>query len=907
MIIRFNINFHTIWGQVLYVIGSIPELGSWNVSMAQPMTYMGDGNWNLEIELPPREVSSQVSSEISFEYRYFMSSNDKLIFEEWQKNHHFSTDKIKLSYFLYDYWQNRPQNQAYYSSAFIKSFFAHPCNKFERVIKSNKTVIIKVLSPHIGRNQSLGISGNQEELGNWDSEKIHIMGCERFPEWSIEFDASKLTSPIEYKFCIVDNDSKKVIRWENGDNRILNLPPLNENETGIISGLQFTEYQADWKCAGLVIPVFSLKSENSFGIGDFGDLKKILDWAKATSQKMIQILPVNDTTMTHTRTDSYPYNAISIYALHPLYLDLEKMGDLKDTSRTEYYKQKQTELNQLESVDYELVDRYKWEYFNEIYALDGEKVLLSPEFKAFFEENKEWLIPYAAYSYLREKNKTCDFRQWKDFSKYNKEKIEKFCNSQNTHYKEIAIYYYLQFHLHIQMSEVRDYAYSNGIVLKGDIPIGISRVSVEAWTSPDYYNMDMQAGAPPDDFSVNGQNWGFPTYNWNVMEEDNYSWWKKRFRKMSDYFDAYRIDHILGFFRIWEIPQKSVQGLLGCFNPSLPFSIHEIENAGLDFKVERFTTPHINENFLSEIFGEYTAEVKDVYLQRSSSHHFALKERFGTQRKIEAYFSDKNDEKSILIREGLYSIANEVLFIEDHVKIKHYHPRIQASISFIYNELSNSEQYAFDQLYWNYFYQRHNEFWKEQGYKRLIPLISCTDMLVCGEDLGMIPHSVPEVMNKLQILSLEIERMPKESHVEFTNLKQLPYHSVCTTSTHDMSTIRGWWLEDIEKTQRYYNQVLKRDGNAPSDCTTNICRQIIKNHLDSRAMLTVIPFQDWLSIDEQLRKPDCESERINIPANTKHYWRYRMHITIEKLLTTEKLNASIRELIEDSGRNEDPK
>ncbi len=899
MKISFNIHFHTIWGQTLYVIGSIPGLGAWNISMAQLMEYSGDGNWNLEIELPDEEIS--------FEYRYFMYSNDKLIFEEWQKNHHFYSYKADSSYFLHDYWQNRPQNQAYYSSAFIKSFFAHPCNKFERVIKSDKKIIIKALAPHTGRNQSLCISGNQAELGNWDSNQLLVMGCDHFPEWEIEFDAGKLSYPIEYKFCIIDNDSKKIIRWENGDNRTLNLPPLKKNETGIISGLQFRENQATWKCAGTVIPVFSLRSENSFGIGDLGDLKKMLDWAKLTSQKMIQILPVNDTTMTHTRLDSYPYNAISIYALHPLYLNLEKMGRLKDVSRNKHYTQKQAELNQLDSVDYESVDRYKWEYFNELYSQDGEEVLLSPEFILFFEENKDWLIPYAAYSYLREKNKTCNFRQWKDFSKYEKGKIENLCSIQSPHYKEIAIYYYLQFHLHKQISEVRDYAYSNGIVLKGDIPIGISRVSVEAWTSPDYYNMDMQAGAPPDDFSITGQNWGFPTYNWDIMENDDYSWWKKRFRKISDYFDAYRIDHILGFFRIWEIPEKSVQGLLGYFNPSLPFSIPEIENAGLEFKIERFTTPHINELFLPELFGEYTPEVRDIYLERSSSHHSALKERFDTQRKIESYFADKNDEKSTIIREGLYCIVNEVLFIEDHKKINHFHPRISASTSFIYKELSNSDRYAFDYLYWNYYYQRHNEFWKEQGYKRLIPLISCTDMLVCGEDLGMIPHSVPEVMNKLQILSLEIERMPKESNIEFTDLKQIPYHSVCTTSTHDMSTIRGWWLEDREKRQRYYNQVLQQEGKAPVDCSTDICRQIIKNHLDSPAMLAIIPFQDWLSIDEQLRKVDCESERINIPANTKHYWRYKMHITIEELLTSEKLNTSIKELIEDSSRNGDLK
>ncbi len=894
MRISFNINFHTVWGQILHITGSLPELGNWNTEQAHPMRYLGDGNWNFEIELPEKSID--------FEYRYFMSSNGKLVFEEWQKNHHLEIKDTNLSYVLHDFWQNLPQNQAYYSSAFTRSFFAHPCNKFERVIKSNRKVLIKILAPHIGRNQSLGISGNQDELGNWDISRALILGCDKFPEWYAEFDASTLRYPIEYKFFIIDNDTRSVVSWENGDNRLLTLPPVKENELGVVSGLRFREHQPDWKCAGLVIPVFSLRSENSFGIGDFGDLRNILDWARLTSQKVIQILPVNDTTMTHTWKDSYPYNAISIYALHPLYLCPWKMGTLDNPERTGYYRQKQVELNAPEQVDYEQTDRCKWEFFREIYIQNGEQTLNSIEYQVFFEDNKSWLIPYGAYSCFREKFGTCDFSRWEEYSQYDKESIEKLWTPQSTWYKDIAFYSYLQFHLHLQMEEVRNYARSNGIVLKGDIPIGISKTSIEAWTDPGYFHMNLQAGAPPDDFSVTGQNWGFPTYNWETMEADGYTWWRNRFRKMSDYFDAYRIDHILGFFRIWEIPENSVQGLCGCFNPALPFSKQEIENTGLTFSAKRFTTAHIHENFLPGLFEDFTAEVKDIYLEKSTSHHFSLKEQFNTQRKIENYFYGKNDPKSRIILAGLFSIANEILFIEDTKLPEHYHPRISAASSFLYQELDNADRYAFDYLYWNYFYQRHNEFWKEQGYKRLVPLISSTDMLVCGEDLGMIPQSVPEVMHKLQILSLEIERMPKEMNIEFTDLKQLPYYSVCTTSTHDMPTMREWWRENPEKTRHYYNQVLGYSGEAPEDCDTTLCRQILLNHLSSPSMLAIIPFQDWLSISDNLRKADPGSERVNIPADPGHYWRYRMHLTIEELIKADDLNADIRELIRKSNR-----
>ncbi|GHT48832.1 4-alpha-glucanotransferase [Bacteroidia bacterium] len=865
MKIRFNINFHTIWGQTLYITGSIPELGNWNTAAAKEMDYIEDGNWTLELNLPDKAVN--------LEYRYFLKSNNKLTFEEWNKNHFLTIIDTQQSYYLLDYWQNRPQNQALYSSAFIKSWFAHPCDKFERVLKSKRKIRLKILAPSIAKNESLAISGNQEEMGNWDPEKALVTACEKFPEWWVDLDSGNIRYPLEYKFCILNNDTKSVVRWETGENRTLILPDLEANETGIVSGLQFRDEQTQWRGAGVAIPVFSLRTQNSFGIGDFEDLHRMIDWVKATHQKIIQILPINDTTMTHTRLDSYPYNAVSIYALHPLYLSLDGVGTLKDPARNAFYHTKQQELNRLPVVDYEEVDRLKWDFFREIFQQEGEEIMTSQAFTVFWEENKDWLLPYAAYS----------------------------CQRDN--YPAPGLYYYIQFHAHQQLTKVRNYARQYGIVLKGDIPIGISRESVEAQTEPGYFNMNFQAGAPPDDFSFKGQNWGFPTYNWNAMEADDYHWWKKRFRKMADYFDAYRIDHILGFFRIWQIPEDSIEGLLGYFSPALPFSIEEIENAGLKFRGEGFTKAHIHEKCLPELFGEYTSEVQQLYLDRIDAEHFALKQKWDTQRKIQAGFAGKEDDKSRMIGAGLFSICNEVLFIEDHEQRGYYHPRISASSASIYQELDHAGQYAFDYLYWNYFYQRNNEFWKKEALKHLTPLVNATDMLVCGEDLGMIPHTVPEVMHKLQILSLEIERMPKSPDREFTDLNRLPYLSVCTTSTHDMTTLRGWWKEDKEKTQRYFNEVLKREGAAPAECTPEISEAIIRNHLTAPSMLTIIPLQDWLAMDAQLRIPDPDAERINIPAHSRHYWRYRMHLTIEELLQAETLNTKIRELIQQSSRN----
>ncbi|MCL2650657.1 MAG: 4-alpha-glucanotransferase [Candidatus Azobacteroides sp.] len=895
MKITFNINFFTVWGQSLYITGSIPELGSWEVCEAKAMEYKGDGNWSLVIDLPEKTAG--------FEYRYFLKTNDKLMFEEWNTNHSLTISGASKSYFLLDYWQTRPQNLAYYSSAFIKSLFAHPCNKFERVVKSGKKLLIKILAPHVGNTQSLAIIGNQKELGNWDVSKALILSCDKFPLWSVELDAGKLVYPLEYKFLIVNDSDKSVACWESGENRVLDNLPLEKNSMGVVSGLRFRDTSFDYKCAGLVIPVFSLRSSNSFGIGDFADLKEMVNWAKLTSQKIVQVLPINDTTITHTWIDSYPYNAVSVYALHPLYLSLQRIGTLNNKERADFYAQKQQELNKLNAVDYELVSQVKWAFFREIYEQDGKETLTSDEFLRFFEQNRNWLIPYAAFSYLRDKTGTVDFSQWGEHAKYNKSAIEKLTSKTAENYSEIAFYYFLQYHLDKQLAEVRNYAYSNGIVLKGDVPIGVSRTSVDVWTDPQYFNLDCSAGAPPDDFSVTGQNWFFPTYNWEEMERDDYEWWKRRFRKMSDYFDAYRIDHILGFFRIWEISEQYIQGLCGTFSPALPLSVGEIENAGFHFNKEWVTIPHINEYFLPELFGDQASEACNTFLQRFSANYFILKEKFDTQSKVRTYFAGKDDPKSIQLRDGLYKILEEVLFIPDKKESGKYHPRISAMNSYMYRELNNSDKYAFDYLYWNFFYQRHNDFWKEQGYKHLTPLISSTNMMVCGEDLGMIPQSIPEVMHKLQIFSLEIERMPKEVNMEFANLRNLPYMSVCTSSTHDMSTIRGWWREDRGKIQRYYNQVLHRFGEAPEDCSPDLCEQILRNHLWAPSMLVIIPFQDWLSIDGNVRNWDVDFERINQPVNPRHYWRYRMHLGIEDLIANEDLNGKIKNMIESSGRS----
>ena len=889
MTVSFNIEYRTSWGEEVRIAGLLPE--------SIPMHTTDGIYWTADVELEvPKEG-------MTINYSYQIEQNQIIIRKEWDSfpRRLFLSGNSKKKYQIKDCWKNIPEQLYYYSSAFTEALLAHP-DRAEIPPCHRKGLVIKAYAPRINKDYSLAICGNQKALGNWDPDKAIPMSDANFPEWQIELDASKLKFPLEYKFILYHKEEKKADCWENNPNRYLADPELKTNETLVISDRYAYFDIPVWKGAGIAIPVFSLKSENSFGVGDFGDLKRMIDWAVSTQQKVIQILPLNDTTMTHAWTDSYPYNSISIYAFHPMYADIKQMGTLKDKSAAAKFNKKQKELNGLPAMDYEAVNQTKWEYFRLIFKQEGEKVLASGEFGEFFNANKEWLQPYAVFSYLRDAFQTPNFREWPRHSVYNAQDIEKMCRPESVDYPHIALYYYIQFHLHLQLVAATKYAREHGVVLKGDIPIGISRNSVEAWTEPYYFNLNGQAGAPPDDFSVNGQNWGFPTYNWDVMEKDGYRWWMKRFQKMSEYFDAYRIDHILGFFRIWEIPMHAVHGLLGQFIPSIPMSREEIESYGLPFRKE-YLIPYIHESFLGQVFGPHTDYVKQTFLLPAEAPGiYHMKPEFATQREVESFFAGKNDENSLWIRDGLYTLISDVLFVPDTKEKDKYHPRIGIQRDFIFRSLNELEQNAFNKLYDQYYYHRHNDFWRQQAMKKLPQLTQSTRMLVCGEDLGMIPDCVSSVMNDLRILSLEIQRMPKNPMYEFGYLNEYPYRSVCTISTHDMSTLRGWWEEDYLQTQRYYNTMLGHYGTAPTVATPDLCEEVVRNHLKSNSILCILSLQDWLSIDGKWRNPNVQEERINVPANPRNYWRYRMHLTLEQLMKAEELNDKIRELIKYTGR-----
>ena len=890
MILYFHIEYRTAFGEEVTL--NIIENGE--VSTHR-MTTVNGVEWCCE--LTQRTACRRLT------YYYKVTVDNATERSEWQTVKHVLdfTCTAATEYHVHDRWNDMPDDSYLYSSAFTDCI-NHQELQPMKPTSYDRTLRLIVRAPQLRDGECLAVLGDRKALGEWCPDKALPMTLHNYCEWAVDIDASQFHGEhIELKF-VVTNASGHMMMWECGYNRCLTLPDMKKGET-VVYGLDQAFFEI-WnrRLAGTLVPVFSLRTRESAGIGDFGDLKMMIDLMANTGQRVLQLLPINDTTITHTWTDSYPYSCISIFAIHPQYADLRSLPELDDEEARKEAEAECRRLNALPQIDYEKVNAFKLEYLRKVFQQEGKKIMKSAQFKAFFQVTQNWLVPYAQYSWLRDKYGTADFTQWKDHNTWTEDDRAMLSDSRTKEYQEVAFYYFVQYILSSQMKEAHEYAKQKGVILKGDIPIGVNRYSCDVWMEPKYFNLNGQAGAPPDNFSVNGQNWGFPTYNWDEMLKDGCQWWTRRFQNMSQFFDAYRIDHVLGFFRIWEIPIDCVHGLTGQFAPSQAMSRDEIMLYGLNFQEERFTQPFITDWVLDRVFHERANEVRREYLERIDGERYRMKPDVDTQRKIEARFAGVTRQEDLWLRDGLYSLVSDVLFVRDRNRADMFHPRISAQLDFIYESLYDNDKQAFNRLYNDYYYRRNNQFWYREAMKKLPKLVQATRMLVCAEDLGMVPDCVPWVMNELKILSLELQSMPKSVTTRFGHLSQNPYRSVCTISSHDMPTLRQWWDEDYERTQDYYNSMLHREGTAPHPLPGWLAKDIIARHLDSPSMLCILSVQDWLAMDERLRLPDADAERINIPANPKHYWRYRMHLNIEDLIADGKFIDDISTLVGQAGR-----
>jgi len=858
--IVFSLPFRTTYGQSLLIVGATPELGQWDPARGLRMRYQANGFWKAEIDLPGEEGES-------FGYQYVLDDrNTGIRHSEGGRNRSFSPRDYRgiETVEQRDFWRHPVNSEAILDTApFRKTVFrrrqsdqGHHC--LHRTAQG-ASVRLRVPAARIAPGYSLYVTGNIPALGFWNPEKalpLHDCG---YPDWQVDFHVCRTEIPFQYKYIIADPE-KNSVTWESGDNRRLTDHDSSINKEYhaiVVSDHPFRSFAAPWKGAGLAIPVFSLRTARGLGVGEFLDLKPLADWAKKMGLQMIQILPVNDTSVRLNWHDAYPYATLSVFALHPLYLNLQTIEGLSKSMIHEIEAVAE-QLNQKDVVDYEAVMSAKMGFIIRIFAEQARDFLASAAFQAFLEEHADWLKPYAAFCYLRDLHGAGDYRNWGEFSRITPAAIERLTGPDTPHNREIAFHYFIQYHLHQQLLEASQYARDCDIVLKGDIPIGVDKASVETWLHPEWFNMDKSAGAPPDDFAVEGQNWGFPTYQWEAMAADGYTWWKKRLGHLSRYFDAIRLDHIIGFFRIWEIPGDAVTALKGRFSPAIPLSRAEMEAAG----------------------------IKDI------------------DSLCDAYITDDRTDAHDTLLHGLFRLHDDVVLIPDKPGDREFfHPRIAMELTLAFGSLDDQTKAALMRFYEDYYFERQESSWAQGAREKLSALKSATDMLICGEDLGMVPRCVPKVMEDLGLLCLRIQRMPAEPWTIFADPAAYPYLSVASPSSHDMSTIRGWWEEaDRAFVQLYYSRILGHQGVAPKTCEPWICRQIVALHLNSRSMWAVFPIQDILGMSAGLRRPDPREERINVPADAHNRWNFRLHRTLEELLLQPSFNAEVRVMVNASNR-----
>ncbi|PON44078.1 Glycoside hydrolase [Trema orientale] len=904
--VRFRLPYYTQWGQSLVVSGSESVLGAWNVKNGLLLSPVHEGDellWCGTIAVP---------SGFESEYSYYVVDDNKNVLrsEVGNKRKLLLPQGIEdgILVELHDLWQTGadtlPFRSAFKDVIFRRSFtlkVERPLGVIENKLDNEDSIIVhfKICSPNIEEGTSIYVVGSSTKLGQWKIEGGLKLSYSGESIWHVDCVLPKAHFPIKYPWENAGNFS-----LETGPTRDLSLESSNAKPGYIVLSDGMVR-ETSWRGAGVAIPMFSIRSETDLGVGEFLDLKLLVDWAVQSGFHLVQLLPINDTSVHGMWWDSYPYSSLSVFALHPLYLRVQALsGNIPQDIKVEIEKAKE----QLDGkdVDYEATLTTKLSIARKVFAQEKELILNSSSFQEFFSENEDWLKPYAAFCFLRDFFETSDHSQWGRFSHYSKDKLEKLVAKERLHYDVICFHYYIQYHLHLQLSEAADYARKKGVILKGDLPIGVDRNSVDTWVYPNLFRMNTSTGAPPDYFDKNGQNWGFPTYNWEEMSKENYAWWRGRLAQMANYFTAYRIDHILGFFRIWELPEHAMTGLVGKFRPSIPLSQEELEREGIwDF--DRLSRPYIQQQFLQDKFGVSWSFIASKFLNEYQKNRYEFKEDCNTEKKIASKLKSLSEmsllENENKIRLDLFDLLRNIVLIRDPEDPRKFYPRFNLEDTSSFEDLDEHSKNVLKRLYYEYYFHRQENLWRQNALKTLPVLLNSSDMLACGEDLGLIPSCVHPVMQELGLIGLRIQRMPSEPGLEFGIPSQYSYMTVCAPSCHDCSTLRAWWEEDEERRQRYFKTVVGSDLLPPSRCVPDVAHFIIKQHVDAPSMWAIFPLQDLLALKEKYTTRPATEETINDPTNPKHYWRYRVHVTLESLIEDKELITTIKDLVRGSGRS----
>jgi 4-alpha-glucanotransferase len=644
---------------------------------------------------------------------------------------------------------------------------------------------------------------------------------------------------------------------------------------------------------GAAVPVGALRTKKGMGVGEFSDLADFAVLCKKMRVGLIQILPVNDTGF-----ESSPYSSLTAFGLHPLYLRIEELEEFAEVGDLvkKRIKKARDNFDKNKRFSHYLVLKEKLEICREIYNASKAQIAKNSALSSWIDQNS-WIKQYAVYRRLKEKNDQKSWKDWSEYSSVTAADIDKLWNDKNLR-EEHLFWAWLQRALDVQFSKAAQAIKDAGLVLEGDLPILMNEDSCDVWAHPEIFIQELSAGAPPDMYSPDGQNWGFPIYNWEEQEKDNFSWWKKRLALAGKYYQAYRIDHVLGFFRIWASSHRDYSSSIGRYVPYAPITSGDLKKLGFDKgRIRWVSQPHIPTEELMNVLrknksGDVKAEADKIFskalMRVNNEELWMFKKKITGEKDIDALNFQTE------VSNYLKGKWKDRVFLE-YRKGKFF-PLWYFRNATAYKTFTAPEKSALDELLGKR-QKKSERVWAQQGLKLLSVLVQSSTMLPCAEDLGAVPSCVPKVLTKLKILGLRVTRWFRDwdksgqPYIPFENYPQL---SVCTPAVHDSSTVRQWWEQEADQ-----GQFAGFIGvpSLPKIYNPGTAKVILSKTAQARSRFRVFQIQDLLHLSNNWYSADPADERVNVPGTANDFnWTYRLPANISEIAKDKELILAVKEL-----------
>jgi 4-alpha-glucanotransferase len=652
---------------------------------------------------------------------------------------------------------------------------------------------------------------------------------------------------------------------------------------------------------GVAVPVGALRTKNGIGVGEFSDLASFALLCRKMKMRLIQILPVNDTGF-----QSSPYSSLTAFGLHPLYLSIEELDEFKtaDNPVKTRVKKAKAKFDTYKRFSHYEVLKEKLEICLDLYNANKPEIIKSASkgvLSAWTEKNS-WVKEYAVYRRLKEINEQKSWKDWKEYKNVTAEDIEKLWNDKDL--KEEHIFWvWLQHALDIQFLKASKAITDAGIIMEGDLPILMNEDSCDVWANPDIFIQELSAGAPPDMYSPDGQNWGFPIYNWEAQEKDNFAWWKKRLEVAEKYYQAYRIDHVLGFFRIWASSPYDYSSSLGRYVPYVPVTTGDFKKLGFDkSRIGWITQPHIlTGEIWDTLKNNWGGAFTEAQIKTAADNIFSKALTRVSTEELWLFKKKIRGEKDIdalnlhpAARDFLLAKWKDRAFLE--YKKGKFFPVWHYRDATAYKSLSADEKKELG-IILEKRHKKSERVWMQQGMKLLSILVESSSMLPCAEDLGAVPSCVPRVLSKLKILGLRVVRWFRawdKDGSPYISFEEYPALSVCTPAVHDSSTVREWW--ETEADQGQFSGFIGVPS-LPKKYNPGTAKIILSKAASARSRFRVFQIQDLLHLSNNWYSENPSDERINVPGTSNDFnWTYRLPATISEISKDKELIQAVAQL-----------